>query len=58
LGLLSEVFGRVLEPIGIEAAIGPYNADILAIIWQPKRGTTIHARAPLNLGGNSMFATG
>jgi hypothetical protein len=43
--LLSEVIGR-------------YSADILAIISQPKRGTTIHARVPLNSGGNSMCATG
>jgi hypothetical protein len=58
LGLLSEVFGRGLEPIGTEVAVGPYSADILEIISQPKRGTTIHARVPLNSGGNSMCATG
>jgi hypothetical protein len=53
-----QVFGRGLEPISTEVAVGPYNAGILAIISQPKRGTNIHARAPLNLGGNSMFVTG
>ena len=57
LGLLSEVIGRGLEPIGTGVAVGPYSADILAIISQPKRGTTIHARVPLNSGGNSMCAT-
>jgi hypothetical protein len=58
LGMLSEVIGRGLELIGTEVAVGPYRADILAIISQPKRGTTIHARVPLNSGGNSMCATG
>ena len=58
LGMLSEVIGRGLELIGTEVAVGPYSADILAIISQPKRGTTIHAPVPLNSGGNSMCATG
>jgi hypothetical protein len=58
LGLLSEIIGRELELIGTEVAVGPYSADILAIISQPKRGTTIHARVPLNSGCNSMCATG
>ena len=58
LGMLSEVIGRGLELIGTEVAVGPYSADILASISQPKRGTTVHARVPLNSGGNSMCATG
>jgi hypothetical protein len=58
LGLLSEVIGRGLESIGTEVAVGPYSADTLAIISQPKRGTTIHPYVPVNSGGNSMCATG
>ena len=58
LELLSEVIGRGLELIGTEAAVGPYRANILTVISQPKRGTTIHARVSLNSGGNSMCTTG
>ena len=30
----------------------------LSIESQPKRGTTIHARVPLSLGGETMLAAG